>query len=563
MGDAGADRPRGGIALGCALLFVALTVAHALVWEHQHDEGISFDVALAHLELTPGAEPAPLPALYDSLDGGPEHGPPQVLDALRDPGRMNHPPLFYLGLNGWARLFGTHRLVLRLPHILLGLVSLLALGRLASRVAGGRGAGEWAMVLLAVSPWFSALTVFLRPYALPFCAGLCATLAALAIVHRESRARARVAFVLCSLVGLYAVYHYLFVLAAHGAWLTWAALRSPPGERGRELRALAPTAGALVLGFAPWLPSFLAHLQVTQADHYYWKDPGALANVTSLAPRLLQRFALAEVRLDPAGPALLWVLTLLAVVTAPLVVLSFLPRGRADLGGPARQAWVFALLIPVLIGAADLAREAKTLFITKYNFGWLPWLALLLVRGVQRAPWAAFRPVLLVAWPLLLLTGNVLNLQARAASPSPEEALAAAVAEHDHPGHMLVLSSVLRRYATQQVLALREAGVTQVRVVHAPADELLARTSLVRDPSITRLTLLAFDAEVGGGESVAHRRANTWTAEQTGPFLEAAREEGWSVHTGRPADDPRLWAANEPALTLPDPIRAKTFHPRN
>jgi hypothetical protein len=563
MGDAEADRPRGGIALACALLFVSLTVAHALVWEHQHDEGISFDVALAHLELTPGHAPVPITTLYDVLDGGPEHGPRQVLDALHDPGRMNHPPLFYLGLNGWARIFGTHRLVLRLPHILLGLVSLLALGRLASRVAGGRGAGEWAMLLLAVSPWFSALTVFLRPYALPFCAGLCATLAVLAVARGASRGRARVVFVACSLVGLYSVYHYLFVLAAHGAWLAFAALRSPPEHRVRELRALALTAGALLLGFAPWLPSFLAHLQVTQADHYYWKEPGAFANVTSLAPRLLQRFALAEVRLDPAGPALLWVLTLLAVVTAPMVLLSFLPRGRADLDGPAKQAWIFAALIPALIGAADLAREAKTLFITKYNFGWFPWLALLLVRGIQRARWAAFRPVLLVAWPLLLLTGNVLNLQERARTPSPEEALADGVALQDHPGHVLVLSSVLRRYATQQVLALREAGVSQVRVVHAPADGLLSRTDLLGDPSITRLTLLAFDAEVGGGESLEHRRAHTWTSKQTGPFLVKAREGGWSVRTGRPADDPKLWDRPEPTLTLPDPIRAKTFHPRN
>jgi hypothetical protein len=563
MGDAGADRPRGAIALACALLFVTLSVAHALVWEHQHDEGISFDVAIAHMELTPGQEPVPITTLYDVLDGGPEHGPRQVLDALRDPGRMNHPPLFYLGLNGWARLVGTHRLALRLPQILLGLVSLLALGRLASRVAGGRGAGEWAMLLLAVSPWFSALTVFLRPYALPFCAGLCATLAVLALADGRSRGRARVAFVLCSLVGLLSVYHYLFVLAAHGAWLAWRALRTPPGERGRELRGLALMGGALLLGFAPWLPSFVAHLQVTQADHYYWKDPGAFAHMTSLAPRLLQRFALAEVRLDPAGPALLWVLTLLAVVTAPMVLLAFLPRGRADLDGPARQAWLFAALIPALIAAADVAREAKTLFITKYNFGWFPWLALLLVRGIQRARWAAFRPVLLAAWPLLLLTGNVLNLQERARTPSPEEALAAGVSAHDRPGHVLVLSSVLRRYATQQVLALREAGVSEVRVVHAPADGLAARGDLLQDPSITRLTLLASDAEVGGGESLEHRRAHTWTAEQTGPFLATAREDGWSVRSGRPAGDPHLWDGPEPALTLPEPIRAKTFHPRN
>ena len=73
------------------------------------------------------------------------------------------------------------------------------------------------MLLLAVSPWFVGYSVLLRPYALALCLGLLTTWAALEIhvpnATTSQRRLWRVLFVVLSSLGLYTLYHYVFVLA--------------------------------------------------------------------------------------------------------------------------------------------------------------------------------------------------------------------------------------------------------------------------------------------------------------------------------------------------------------
>ena len=65
----GARRRRAALA-GAVALYAALCLATALVWEPAHDEGTTWDQAVAHLPLAPG-EPVALerlvPAALDEL----------------------------------------------------------------------------------------------------------------------------------------------------------------------------------------------------------------------------------------------------------------------------------------------------------------------------------------------------------------------------------------------------------------------------------------------------------------------------------------------------------------
>jgi mannosyltransferase len=82
----------------------------------------------------------------------------------------NAPPLYYLIVNRWVRLFGDSDVSLRLPSALAGIVSVVVIGRLGRALFADRvpSAGLWAAAMLAVQPYHIAYSMDARPYALSF-----------------------------------------------------------------------------------------------------------------------------------------------------------------------------------------------------------------------------------------------------------------------------------------------------------------------------------------------------------------------------------------------------------
>lgn len=584
------------VALVALVAYLVLAVATGLIWERQNDEGVTYSVAIGELELdaSPAAAPLPMADVYDMLDGRATFTANSVFTALRNPDQMTHPPGFYLAVHGWASLAGTGPLAVRAPAYVLGLLSVLGLGLLARRLVGsggvtdaggarqassasetdtgttadgGRALGTGgalilAMTLLAVSPWFLGVSNFLRPYPAVMCFGIWTTLAVASARPSPLLSGWRIGFVVLSAAGLYVVYHYAFVVLWHGVALLLIALRSEPSQRKGELLRLAGMTAGVALLFAPWVPTMLEHMRVTEEGTYFWKNPEAYAEPFARAARTLQRFALGEVWNGWGEPIFKAVLAPLAALTAALALLSFRGAGREGLSRAAGIVWLTAPIYPALIVWGDLARGAGTAFITKYVFLALPILLVLVVRAWAWAPWRGLGRLGAGAWVVLLLAATVTDLAMRAELPSDHEAVAEGAAATDGEHQLIVLSSSVSAFAVPLTLTLRDAGVERSRLVVAPGDVLVERLAgALSDPSLRRLVLVRFDGSTPRNPYVTtHAYVETWTPELLDQVAAEAAAAGWTVARGHPRTEPDIWAAGERVLVLADGARTKRFH---
>src|SRR6266851_4456359 len=202
--------------------------------------------------------------------------------ALRHDGA---PPLHYVLLHAWIRVFGTSDLAVRSLSGVLG-VACLPLAWLAGRRAG-RHRGEaaatataWAALLLvATSPFAVHYSTEARMYSLVVLLTLVGYLALTSILE-DPAPRAGPVVALAVTTGLLLLTHYWagFLLAALGAYLAVLSVRQPEERRPRH--ALAAMAAGCLL-FVPWLPAFAHQLRHTGTP---WADPGsftALVNAIS------------------------------------------------------------------------------------------------------------------------------------------------------------------------------------------------------------------------------------------------------------------------------------------
>src|SRR5262245_32720577 len=337
------------LALASLTLYAALCLATAFVWEVVHDEGVTWEQAVAQLPLAVG-EPVAIERLYAVAAGARPYTPGEVLDALRGPIAM-HPPAYYLFMNRWIPATGARRIALALPVFTLGVAALFALRRIAERVAPGPGAGARAMVLLAVSPWLVGHTVLARPYGAALAIALLSTAALLrsldgaaatapagAGVGAREQTRSRVAFAALSVLGLYTIYHYAFVVAWQLVLLAAHAVAAPHAERRSEVRALVACALAIAAGYAPWLPRLAAHLELTRAMPWYFAGSIGAAEWPGELGLLLSALLLGEQIGQVGRFALQILLALLGALTIGLAAHSF-AGGRLAAEGPSGRAF--------------------------------------------------------------------------------------------------------------------------------------------------------------------------------------------------------------------------------
>lgn len=187
----------------------------------------------------------------------------ELREALRHDGA---PPLYYVLLHVWMRVFGTGNESVRALSGLFGVLTLIpayyAGRRLdARRVAAGMQAPgtrtvAWAaLLLLAASPFAIRYATETRMYALVILLVFVGYLAVLRVFDRPSWGRLLCVAALTSLL-LYTHYWSFALLAVVGAWLVWLALRGAPDQR-RPARFAIGAMGVGALTFLPWVPTFL------------------------------------------------------------------------------------------------------------------------------------------------------------------------------------------------------------------------------------------------------------------------------------------------------------------
>lgn len=201
--------------------------------------------------------------------------------------RDGAPPLFYVLLHFWMRVFGTSDLAARSLSGVIGVVT-LPVAWAAGRRVGGRGVAAGALVLVASSPFAVRYSTETRMYALVVLL-VAAGVVALGRAMERPRPGNLVALAVVTSALCYSHYWSLYLVATTGlvlAWRTWRTWRARGAGAGTTVSP-APALAAVVVGalsFAPWLPTFVFQTRHTGTPWAARADFAAMVNaVTSFA----------------------------------------------------------------------------------------------------------------------------------------------------------------------------------------------------------------------------------------------------------------------------------------
>lgn len=251
----------------------------------------------------------------------------ELIDALRHRVEPD-PPLYYLAVHAWIRIWGIEPLAMRSLSILFFVAGLLAL-RSAAHAWFGPAAARWALLLCALHPLHLFFGFAARWYALMF---LCSALLLAAsgrirralITGTQPAASAYLAWVISAAMALYTNYFAPCIVG-----LTWLALWGRNGRDPKHRRSLIVAAALVVLLYAPWLPTFWHELAAFPRIE---RSIGAYVVCAARTATALATGNLADpggLRLDDPGAWWVW---LPAAGAAALLGLLVLQR-RRELAG--------------------------------------------------------------------------------------------------------------------------------------------------------------------------------------------------------------------------------------
>jgi 4-amino-4-deoxy-L-arabinose transferase-like glycosyltransferase len=177
----------------------------------------------------------------------------------RDAFHTNHPPLMNVPFLYWAAAFGPGEASVRALPLLLGLVGVVLIYLLGTRLAGWR-VGLLAAAALALNPLHVAYSREARHYAMLVVLLLGAHLFFLRALER-GRGTDRAGYFAFALLAIFTHYFAVPALAAHAVLAGWIAVRGEPAARRAALQALLTLALAAV-PFVAWVPIILHQSKV-------------------------------------------------------------------------------------------------------------------------------------------------------------------------------------------------------------------------------------------------------------------------------------------------------------
>jgi len=276
--------------------------------------------------------------------------------------------------------------VLRLPSALAGVLTVPLFGLLAARLAGRR-TGEWAVLLLAISPFHLWYSQDARGYALAVLGATVATLVLLRMLRRGPTPGAAIGYGLAAGLSVLANNSVLFLIAAHGvSVLVW---RLPRRGRDWGLWSLAfGLAGLIVL---PWLFRAAGVLAVDRLMPGASAGP-ALRGETTFSPlalpfafhSFLYGFSLGPSLFELHRPERLDILqrSLPLLLPAWLIGGLLVARGWWRLRADTRWMLTVWIMIPVLVVTFLAVRNVKA-FNPRYLAVIMPLVILLWAHGAS------------------------------------------------------------------------------------------------------------------------------------------------------------------------------------
>ncbi len=338
-----------------------------------------------------------------------------IPEALRHDGS---PPLYYLILHGWIRVFGAGDLAVRALSGVLSIAT-LPLMWLAGRRLGNRTTAWSAVILLACSPFAIRYATEARMYSMVM---LGFVLGYLALCRALERPEAKRLVAVALVTGFLLLTHYwtIYLLALVTVLLARRARRGPDAAPAR--RALAAMfCGSLL--FLPWLPSFLFQLRHTGTP---WATRPSLGAVVGV----LQEFGGGR-----GGAAPISSLFLLGLAALGLFARSLdLRRLELDVRTrPQGRALALAAVGPVAIGVV-LGILTGAAFAVRYASVALPPFVLLAALGTDALSDPKVRRRVLAVVALFgLWTGATTSLYQRTTARE----VATAIEERGSPGDVV------------------------------------------------------------------------------------------------------------------------------
>jgi uncharacterized membrane protein len=344
----------------------------------------------------------------------------QLHDALRHDGA---PPLYYVVLHGWIRLFGTGDTAVR---ALSGLCSVatLPLAWFAGKRLGGRPVAWLAVVVLATSPYAIRYSTESRMYALVMLLVFAGYLAVRRAIERPTIGRLAVVALVTALL-VYTQYWSFYLVAVAVVVLGRRARRAEPGPSRRAAwRCLA----AIVVGtltFAAWIPTFLY-----QARHTGTPWGNARVPWSAIAETLL-KFGGEDTHAETF-------ILVFALVT--LVVLAVFGRGvdgrtiELDLGTQPRIRDEAVLAFGTLLVGTTVSFVAGSAFDARYTAVMFPFFALVVAVGVTLFVDRRVRAGVLAVVALIGIIGGVRNATTNRTQAAQATTIIAAEA---HPGDVV------------------------------------------------------------------------------------------------------------------------------
>lgn len=188
------------------------------------------------------------------------------------------PPLYYVAVHGWMRLFGVTPLAMRGLSILFFIVGVAFLGA-AGRTWYEPRVGRWTMVIAALHPLHLFFGFAARWYSLLFLcvAALLWATANLRVVERPAR-RWIVAWVLAATAACYTNYFAPAMVGLLSIGLVFSSRRNPP-QAQRWLLCVAAVAAL----YAPWVPAWAEQLRTFPRAAHAITDYGVAAARTLVA----------------------------------------------------------------------------------------------------------------------------------------------------------------------------------------------------------------------------------------------------------------------------------------
>jgi len=290
-----------------------------------------------------------------------------------------HPPLYYLALKPWLNLAGKNELLLRLPGILIGTLTIPALFLLVRTVFVPRKKIKFeiahlAALLLSLNPLHIYYSQELRMYSL---SALLATLSWYFLLKwlKKNQPKNLIFFIILTTVSFYTFYLSIFILISQWLYLSFF--------HKKKLKTFAIHHLIFVIFCLPWLPTLSNQLR---GGGYLTKAlPGwsALSGNLSLKSLILipAKFSLGRITMLPKslyyfgiGLTLIFISLLLGLAlrikqSRPFLFWLFIPLALGLIVSfftPVLGYWRYVFLIPAFttllaIGIASLPKKMLSL----------------------------------------------------------------------------------------------------------------------------------------------------------------------------------------------------------